>query len=109
MASGHTMDTFANLTDSDISHIGTDESAIAVTPYLVISHFSMTLAELPILSIDGLVVTPGVKGSGNNYEVVRVSDTQTVVFVKTPSSQVIKALEPMKIGMGVIGSTFVIE
>lgn len=112
MSQALTADTFAKITDSDICQAVVGSPVTSDVNYLVLTHEAISLTAIPTILVDGLPVATDVIGSGADYELKRVSSTQTVIKIKTPVSATY-AIESLgadpAIGAFTIGVDFVVQ
>jgi hypothetical protein len=105
-----TTDILARIIDPDISQVSNSVGESSTKQYIVVTHPPLDLLTLPLVSVDGSLATFNTVGSGADYELRRVSSTQSVIKVKTFGAAKVYALvEDAPIGSAVIGSSFIIQ
>ena len=108
----------ARVTDPDVEQV----SALVVNPqkdFLVIDHEDLPIETLFVIKVDGVVITPSAVGSGLPYELRRVSLGQTVIKRNGGTGEIVleeitlkpinNGVGPQPIGLGQIGTTFMVS
>lgn len=107
----------ASISDFDIDVISTSNS-IATKEFIVIHHENLDLSIIPVILVDGEVISLGAPQSNSPYEVKRIDANQTLLRDREPSYKTFGlesvALMPvdvsnLPIGSATIGSTFIIN
>ena len=77
---------FAEINDSDLTLVSGDTAIITgvTTKYVVFTHSGLDLDKAIKLTKDGLTLQPGVYRSDADFELVRVSETQSILVIKEP-------------------------
>jgi hypothetical protein len=102
--------------DPDLVAIMSSAPTAAPLELILLSHEALALNVNPVITADGASVTFGALNSASDYEIVRISSTQSIVVktvvgspvihMVTPGPGVVNGAEP--IGQASIGSTFII-
>lgn len=104
----------ASTDDAAIQAVNTANQAV-YREYLVLSHLPAASNAPITVKVNGVEIATGFPGSGAEYELKRISESQTVIRKRTPGSVelTIDGLEvinvgtiPLPIGRAVIGKTF---